>query len=235
MTGGSTSGLTGSSTTGQDSTLTGTSSNEKQGIVPTVLSYVGLGGSNTATSDTISGRTQGDMSGAGIGSGELERESSTGGRTQGDLSGAGIGSGELDRESSGTGAGRFSDGTSTSAAADTTTNREPGIADQRSSVNQMTEAPGAGSGETASSDPAARAGSTAGGAGSMAEKTEQSADTKKSGNGSDDKPASKRENPSAIPVAGGQRLGEAHMGESKIVPDNPKPEGSEGQADSKFD
>lgn len=30
------------------------------------------------------------------------------------------------------------------------------------------------------------------------------------------------ENPSSIPTAGGERLGEKHWGESKIVPDNPK-------------
>ncbi|KXT14997.1 hypothetical protein AC579_7746 [Pseudocercospora musae] len=40
--------------------------------------------------------------------------------------------------------------------------------------------------------------------------------------------AKKMENESAIPTAGGQRLGEEHWGESKIVPENPKPRESEG-------
>lgn len=44
------------------------------------------------------------------------------------------------------------------------------------------------------------------------------------------------ENPSAIPTAGGEQLGKQHWGESKIVPDNPKPresvvQSSEGQPD----
>lgn len=47
------------------------------------------------------------------------------------------------------------------------------------------------------------------------------------------------ENKDAIPTAGGERLGEKHWGESKIVPDNPKPQGegvssAEGQPDSMF-
>lgn len=37
----------------------------------------------------------------------------------------------------------------------------------------------------------------------------------------------KLENESAIPTAGGERLGEQHWGESKIVPDNPPPRESE--------
>lgn len=45
------------------------------------------------------------------------------------------------------------------------------------------------------------------------------------------------ENKDAIPTAGGEKLGEKHWGESKIVPDNPKPQDSgvaskEGQPDS---
>ncbi|KXS99589.1 hypothetical protein AC578_2226 [Pseudocercospora eumusae] len=40
--------------------------------------------------------------------------------------------------------------------------------------------------------------------------------------------AKKMENESAIPTAGGQRLGVEHWGESKIVPENPKPQESEG-------
>lgn len=40
--------------------------------------------------------------------------------------------------------------------------------------------------------------------------------------------AKKMENESAIPTAGGQRLGEEHWGESKIVPENPKPQEGEG-------
>ena len=39
---------------------------------------------------------------------------------------------------------------------------------------------------------------------------------------------SKRENPSAIPTAGGEQLGKQHWGESKIVPDNPPRRESEG-------
>jgi len=35
------------------------------------------------------------------------------------------------------------------------------------------------------------------------------------------------ENRQAIPVAGGEKLGEKHWGESKIVPDNPKPKTEE--------
>lgn len=38
------------------------------------------------------------------------------------------------------------------------------------------------------------------------------------------------ENRSAIPVAGGEKLGEKHWGESKIVPENPKPADEEGGA-----
>lgn len=37
----------------------------------------------------------------------------------------------------------------------------------------------------------------------------------------------KMENESAIPIAGGERLGEKHWGESKIVPDNPDQRSSE--------
>ncbi|EME79528.1 uncharacterized protein MYCFIDRAFT_216477 [Pseudocercospora fijiensis CIRAD86] len=40
----------------------------------------------------------------------------------------------------------------------------------------------------------------------------------------------KMENESAIPTAGGQRLGQEHWGESKIVPENPKPQ-EDGQPD----
>ena len=38
---------------------------------------------------------------------------------------------------------------------------------------------------------------------------------------------SSRENKSAIPSAGGEQLGTAHWGESKVVPDNPKPKDEE--------
>jgi hypothetical protein len=49
-----------------------------------------------------------------------------------------------------------------------------------------------------------------------------------------------KENRDAIPTAGGERLGDKHWGESKQVPDNPKPQSeaqvssAEGQPDSKF-
>lgn len=53
-------------------------------------------------------------------------------------------------------------------------------------------------------------------------------------------PSHKLDNPSSIPTAGGERLGNKHWGESDMVPDNPKPResaagisSSEGQPDSK--
>ena len=48
------------------------------------------------------------------------------------------------------------------------------------------------------------------------------------------KPGAVRENADAIPTAGGERLGEKHWGESKMVPDLPKKrdEESQGQPDS---
>lgn len=51
------------------------------------------------------------------------------------------------------------------------------------------------------------------------------------------KPGATRENPDSIPTAGGERLGEKHWGESKVVPDVPKKqdqEGQEGQPDRTF-
>lgn len=48
------------------------------------------------------------------------------------------------------------------------------------------------------------------------------------------KPGATRENPDSIPTAGGERLGEKHWGESKMVPDVPQKrdeEGKEGQPD----
>ncbi|GAB7361104.1 hypothetical protein MBLNU230_g1142t1 [Neophaeotheca triangularis] len=40
-------------------------------------------------------------------------------------------------------------------------------------------------------------------------------------------PSNKLDNPSSIPTAGGERLGQKHWGESNVVPDNPKPRASE--------
>ena len=40
----------------------------------------------------------------------------------------------------------------------------------------------------------------------------------------DDKIAAKRENKDSIPTAGGEKLGAQHWGESKVVPENPKPQ-----------
>lgn len=48
----------------------------------------------------------------------------------------------------------------------------------------------------------------------------------------DDKVAAKRENTSAIPYAGDERLGEKHWGESKIVPDVPKARDSDAGVSS---
>jgi len=48
----------------------------------------------------------------------------------------------------------------------------------------------------------------------------------------DDKIAAKRENHEAIPFAGDIRLGEKHWGESKMVPENPKPRDSEAGVSS---
>ena len=64
------------------------------------------------------------------------------------------------------------------------------------------------------------------------EKQEGDGAVKKTGGGTGN-----LENKDAIPTAGGERLGEKHWGESKIVPENPKPaEGTaseDGQPDSK--
>ena len=46
-----------------------------------------------------------------------------------------------------------------------------------------------------------------------------------------DKHASTRENVDAIPTAGGEKLGQKHWGESKIVPENPKPEAGVASTD----
>lgn len=43
------------------------------------------------------------------------------------------------------------------------------------------------------------------------------------------KPGAQRENPESIPTAGGERLGEKHWGESKMVPDVPKTQKEEEQ------
>lgn len=210
------SSVTGGNTQTEGSGLTSTTSNEKQGIVPTVLSYVGLGGSGTnpnagQVSDYDSSRTQGDPTAAGIGSGERD----------GSSAGLGAASG---RESSISGTDsnnpRFAENTSTSAAADTTTDREPTMQDQRNVTRNATDAPGANEESTPGQ---ARSGSTANAGEEKKEEKKESS----TGHGPDDKPGAKRENPSSIPVAGGTRLGEAHWGESKIVPDNPKPSGEE--------
>ncbi|KAK5134400.1 hypothetical protein LTR08_006580 [Meristemomyces frigidus] len=44
----------------------------------------------------------------------------------------------------------------------------------------------------------------------------------------DERHAATRENPDAIPTAGGEKLGQKHWGESKVVPENPKPQSEAG-------
>ena len=50
---------------------------------------------------------------------------------------------------------------------------------------------------------------------------------------SDSQTGSQRENKDSIPTAGGEKLGSKHWGESKIVPDVPKPKGDEAGVSSK--
>jgi len=123
------------------------------------------------------------------------------------------------------------------AAADTTTDSEPSMQDQRNAMRNVTDAPGAnnesglesrGSTVGTGMDDSARSGSTTNTSSSEPSEEKRESTT---GHAAGDKVASKRENPSSIPIAGGTRVGEAHMGESKIVPDNPKPA---GQDDRKY-
>jgi hypothetical protein len=93
-------------------------------------------------------------------------------------------------------------------------------------------AAGGGPGSTSSSSDntsSSNSGSTLEAAKEKAQDVANAAGAKTSTSGSDDhkppQPASgqpkKLENESAIPTAGGERLGEKHWGESKIVPDDP--------------
>lgn len=185
-------------------------------------SGVGLGSSVGHDSSRGSGVGSGvglGSTGAGIGSG-VGHDSSRGsgvGSSAGLGSSSGLGSDSRDTaRGSGVGSGVGLDSSRQSGA---------GLDSSRGSGSVS------GSGAGLTSDEPSRAGERSEVQGSE-EHTKPHHDSNKT--------AAKRENESAIPTAGGIKLGEKHWGESDIVPDNPKPRGDEnissssGQPDRKY-
>lgn len=100
-----------------------------------------------------------------------------------------------------------------------TTSNDPAVDTAAGSNQPMDRDVTTGSDPTHSADPTTR--DTATSSGGSAETGGDDEAARKA----DNKAAATRENRDAIPTAGGQKLGSKHWGESKIVPENPKPEG----------
>lgn len=222
------SGLTGTSS--YDSSATG---EQKQGgMLDTVKSYLGMGGAqqqearNVDSYDTTSGsglsRAEETGLGAGAASAGYEGERALGGDSTYDQSNqrgslAGDYNNEQNLSGQGTSATISNDPMKES---DASTSRNPQDSDVTTG-RDPTESADPSTAETAMPRGEERAERSEGG--ESGEST-----TKSSG----DKHPGSRENPDAIPTAGGEKLGKKHWGESKIVPDNPKPQSESGISSS---
>lgn len=220
--------------------------NSQGGMVDTVKSYLGYGSTG---SGTTTGVPEGGPRGLetshvgestalpGQGNTYLKYGPGSTGPGAADVGSTGLGSGAtgLGSETSGLGAGTTSVGggsgvgdvapRSTIGTTDTTTG---------SSLGESTTLGGADTARdsTTSSNPVS---STVESAKESVTDTTNKDDDRKVTSGADDHkppaPADGKphtlENPTSIPTAGGERLGEKHWGESGIVPDNPPPRASE--------
>jgi len=241
-------GALGDSSTLGSSTTTDAPQNQG-GIIGTVKSYLGLGG-NPAESGEARDASYGTSSGSGLGesagttggltgatSGSGLTGDSSSGLTGGPSSGltGGSGSGSTGGSGSGLTGGSTTDdysrGVSGGNSAGTTSTTHDSTIDRNDPTKQS--APSTlprdsdvttGGDPTESADPTTAAGAKPG----------ESFDEEGSGVASNrdkavsDADAAKRTNESAIPTAGGERLGEKHWGESKVVAENPKPTEEKG-------
>lgn len=187
------------------STTEQTSSSSQGGVVETVKSYLGFGGvgsqaAETGQLGTTSERknAEDDTTGSGSGAG-ITGVAATAASAVGLGSGNSAAGGGLGSTSSSSGAAA----NDTTGSSSSTTSAGGALEAAKEKVQQVTNTAGGDSKPVTSGDDEHKPPQAAGG-----------------------KPH-KLENPTSIPIAGGERLGEKHWGESKIVPDNPEPRGSE--------
>lgn len=180
------------------------------GVIDTVKSYLGMGsGTGTAAAETGQlgttgdGKNAQDTSGSGSGAGFTGTLASA-------VSAAGLGSGN---QAAGGGLGSTSsssaEATSENSGTTTGSGSQSTMEAAKEKVQEVTNTGNKGEGEGEE-----RKESTSG---DNDHKPPQPADGK----------PKKLENPSSIPTAGGEKLGEKHWGESGIVPDRPEPRASE--------
>jgi len=211
---------------------TGTESTQpSQGIVGTVKSYLGLGGSSAPASSTapVEARNEGlEGTTAGSGTTGLGHETTGAGDS---LAPSATSGNEFDGPISPGTTGGATEGVSGGALGERTLNKgigtDPAAADTAGRTEPLDSDVTTGAPPTESADPhtsntAMPEGEQTSGADDLA--SPASEHTSKL---SDADTGSKRENKSAIPTAGGEKLGEKHWGESQVVPDNPKPRASE--------
>jgi len=232
-------------------TSTGSTSEQTQsqgGIVDTVKGYLGLGGSSTTSTAPTHGDPVGGTHAETTSKDPLNyADSSDGTNTTLGKSWAG-----QTQSNSGSGSGIAGTAATIASAAGLTgsgleSNQRSSAADGdvglptigQGSTSGTTSGLGSTSGTSAtdrtgsSSSPSTNAGNNSSTLESAKEKVQEVTNTggskeNTSGHSEDKTPMqsganpAKRENESAIPTAGGERLGEKHWGESKIVPEVPK-------------
>jgi len=225
-----------------------TTSGSGGGLVNTALSYIGLGGKSgeqgvagedrnaagyvptstadrsyepqgmgydptTTSSSTIPDRSYGEGGAAALGAGAPIPDEARSGSGLGDeASRSGLGddsSRDLNADTTG--------GSSAVGATTGADSNDPMYDTSASQPKPMDKDVTTGSDPTDSADPTTQDTATGGEEATGGEGSE-SREAKLN-----DKHASTRENHDAIPTAGGEKLGSKHWGESKMVPDNPKP------------
>ncbi|KAK5124249.1 hypothetical protein LTR85_001952 [Meristemomyces frigidus] len=199
----------------------------------TSTSGSGLGGESTSTTE-IPDRSYGEGGAAAFGAGTVPSDSTysttdlpdrstgegraaaSGGpsdRSYGEGEGAAAaGAGALGADTIG--------GSSSLGATNAADSNDPQVDTSAASSKPMDSDVTTGGDPTDSADPTTEKTATSSGG------SEETGDASEQAKKEDNKVAAKRENPDAIPTAGGEKLGSKHWGESKIVPDNPKPEES---------
>ncbi|TKA83736.1 hypothetical protein B0A55_00038 [Friedmanniomyces simplex] len=217
------------------------------GMLGSMKNYLGFGGSSAAPADarnaegyetSASGFGGSSTAGDRIGGESYENSSSgLGGSNTGDrvggLSGSEGGVGE---------AGMMAGGAASTRGATDATDNATDMPATTSATDPMKEssantATPRDSDVTTGGDPTESADPTTGdraktGEEQQAEGVEEGHLAEHENKLSDRETGSSRQNEDAIPTAGGEKLGSKHWGESKVVPDNPKPQDSEAGVSS---
>ncbi|EMC95303.1 hypothetical protein BAUCODRAFT_534401 [Baudoinia panamericana UAMH 10762] len=194
-----------------------------QTVVGTVMGYLGLGGNKGTTDPDVETRNAGadDLR-------ELASHATSGGST-GTGTGSGTGTSRETDTAPTTGTGIAPSTGTAGPASDSTSNTTGSDPIQRSSAQAPKPADSdvtTGNEPTDSADPTTKDTALT----DKEQKTE--ANNEAHGGEKDKRKEGNRYNEDAIPTAGGVKLGQKHWGESQIVPDNPKPQQSEGAVSS---